>query len=550
MAPYHPILRPGISVSIGLDKNTKLIWAFRRFVDFCNGIGAGSSSGGKALRVTDLEFVHSQPLNGNDTAEWGALMKNDRILVRGDRSSEREAEAERNRIQREADRAFFQHMSRLMPNLRGSGAADVILHCVGGGTEREGRSQRTSEAILPAYSVIISKRCRWLSDIIHRGRAKAQEEANKRKSNEKKNNKTPDTAPSGAAKIEDDEGMQKKDDDMPQWEALAGAAKIEEEEDAGDNFEDAAAVRVEEDTPDVVSFSHHLWSRSESDLLVVTLPNHPPEAVEILLEYCYTNRVVALGHDAFIQACKTRPTKHQGPVAPYHAIHRSRGKRWPCNGNPTVTLQVALAAISLAEEAVMPRLSLMCEVSASQLLSSSNFMEALSKCAHQRAMSGNGLPRLRNAAMDYLLGYGSRGVAELSRSSLFRAALAEQRSVIIPTLLQGTMEAVASFPKSKGMKRDGVEVRYSSFEDLDREDGVQRENERRKRRQERPHKGADNRNEKVYESEVDDLNDPFFPCWADETAKRSLMRTSRHLAPISRRRTSRGSLSFPVGSRT
>ncbi len=528
-------------MSIGLDKNTKLLSVFRRFVDFCNEVGAGSSGGSTPVCVTDLEFVHSQLLNGHDTAEASALMKDDRILVRKVQTAKRRAEAERNRIQREADRQFFRHMRLLMPDDSGGPAsADVILDCRGTLPGRDGRGRRTSRGTLPANSAIIGKRCRWLSDIIQRARAKAREEAaDKVKEEEEGNKKTPDTAHSGAAEIKDDEGVQMNGGDMPEGEATS-AAKIEPEEDPDDDDFGDAPARAEEDTADVVSLSQHQGSRSGSNLLVVTLPDHPAEAVQILLEYCYTNRVFALGHDAFVQACRTRPTKHQGPVA---------GERWPINnGSPTVTFHVALAATYLAEEAGMPRLSLMCEISASRLLSPSNFMEALSMCANQRDRSGNCLPRLRKAAMDIILANGPTGVAELCRSTSFRAALEEQRSVLVPTLLQGTMEAVLSFDKSRGTKRDGTELRYTSFEELDKVDAVQRENERRKRRQERPRRSATNRNEHVYDSELDDLDDPFFAGWAAETAKRSMTRMSRHLASLSRRNTPKGSFSFPAAA--
>lgn len=519
---------------------------FKRYVDFCNEMG-DDSTGDSTIDLEDLEFVHTQLLSSHDTAEASALMKNDRILVRKIQFAEREAEAERKRAQREADKVFFQQMRHLMPDLGGSRSADVILDCRGKLVDKHGRSQRILSTTVRAQSSMIIKRCPWLGSIIQTARAKAKEEADKKKQEEEENKKTPETEVFGATEIEDDEEVQVKEV-LHEEEAVTGAANIEPEDDSDDDFEDAPA-RVEEDTPDVVSWSHHHRSRSERDLLVVTLPNHSPEAIKILLEYCYTNRVLALGHDAFVQACKTRPSRHQGPAAPYQISHHSNAKRWPNNGHPSLSFQVALAALSLAEEAGIPRLSLMCEICSSQLVSSLNFIEALSACAAQRSISGNDLPLLRKAAMDMILRNGSRVVDEITKMASFRAALEEQRSMMIPTLLQGTMEAVTSFEKSKGIKRDSSEVSHSSFEELDKQDAFRRELERRSRREERTDRNPAHRNEHVYDAELDDIYDPFLSGWAAETAKRSLTRMSQHLDSISRRNTSRGSFPFPAGSR-
>ena len=74
-------------MTIGLDKSTKLSVVFNRFVDFCN------EAGNESIYATDFEVVHCQLLNGSDTAEASALMKNDKIFVRRVRTAEREAEA-------------------------------------------------------------------------------------------------------------------------------------------------------------------------------------------------------------------------------------------------------------------------------------------------------------------------------------------------------------------------------------------------------------------------------------------------------------------------
>jgi hypothetical protein len=179
----------------------------------------------------------------------------------------------------------------------------------------------------------------------------------------------------------------------------------------------------------------------------------------------------------------------------------------------------------------MHRLSLTCEVTASQLLSISNVVEALSMCTAHKSISGNDLPRLRKAAMDIVLRSGSRGVVELGPA--FRRALEERRSFIVPTLLQGTMEAVATYDKSRGVKRDSTHVSYPSFKELDREGSYKREREQRKRRQERWETDPSRRAEHSFEEELDFFYDP--QGWTSETAKRSLKRMSHHLDMASRR---------------
>ena len=152
------------------------------------------------------------------------------------------------------------------------------------------------------------------------------------------------------------------------------------------------------------------------------------------------------------------------------------------DSHPLVSFQVALAGIELAEEANIPRLSLMCEVAAAQLVSSTNVVRALSLCAAQKSKSGNDLPKLRKAAMDVVLRNGSRGVLELGRTPSFRKALEEPRAIIVPTLLQGTTEAVTRYGKRGQSKRTKLNVSIYSFDELDREDAIKRERERRKRR--------------------------------------------------------------------
>ena len=548
-------MRPGITVSIGLDKSTKLDAVFKRYVEFCN----ETSGQDETIRQRDLEFVFCQVLNEVDTAETSALMKGDRIIVRKIRKAEREADAERKRTQRDMDRNYFQQMRQLMPEHGGgSKAADVILDCKGKIVDKYGRNQRVLRTTVRAHSVMINKRCPWLGNIIEQARSKARQEALEEE-NEEDPEDTPEQLASGATEIEDEEdGDNSEDEDhRDQDDRMSGAGDVDmvvddddddDEEDSDDRSLDSEnePTRVEDDPTDLVEPSQH-YQHGSDNLLVVSIPDHSPEAVKILLEYCYTNRCVVLGNDAFVQACKTRPSKHQGPVPPYHTSSHHSSKKWPNDGNPQISFPVALAAIRLAEEAGMPRLSLMCEVAASRLVTSSTVTEALFMSSKQKSVSGNDLPRLRKAAMNWILRRGTRGVAEIGRNSAFKKALQEDRAVIVPTLMLGTMEAVTDWEKSKGIKRDSSEISHLNFDELDMEDNYEREKERRRRRKERLEYDPDNKNSNSAAQDVEpdeSFEDFVFGSMKDDAARKSLKRMSHHLDAISRRTGSRGGNSF------
>ena len=369
--PQHPILRPGIVVTIGLSKSTKLSAVFQRYVDFCN---EATTSKEEKISLCDLEFVHCQLLNGSDNAETSGLMKNDKIKVRKDRSAERVAEQERMRLQREADRNFFHQMRHLMPDMGGSKTADVILDCKGKLFDESGRNQQVLSSIVKAHSVILKKRCPWLEGMIRTAEIKAAMEGDvdEIRSVSKRNEDLDDEKSILVCRVESDlksgDEQEENDDDSAVLtfapkekhdteEAGSGAAEIEiddEDDDASD--EDFRAQPLADDgrprSPAVLTSTNH--SPQVTKFLRITL-DHSPEAVKLLLEYCYTNRVASLGQDAFVHACKTRPLKHAGPVAPY-PISTSGSRRWPKNGHPTVTFAVAVAGIVLADEAGLPRL--------------------------------------------------------------------------------------------------------------------------------------------------------------------------------------------------
>jgi len=542
-------------VSIGLDKTTKLKAVFKRYVDFCNSKSKTNSSDHSEIDVQDLEFFFCQLLSENDTAETGALMKNDRVRVRKVRKAERMVEADQKRQQREADRIYFQQMRQLLPESCPTRLADVVFDCQGKLIDNDGRNQCVLRTTVRAHTSMIRKRCPWLMAIILQARQKAKQQFDEKKA---RSCDTPDHSPSYATAIEnDDEG------EIPNGNCQANNSSENEEKEIGhgedeigqaaqidmvvDSSSDRNVNVIIEDDDDcghvVSSASHQICSRPEVDVLTVVLSDHSPEAVKILLEYCYTNRVVSLGHNAFVQACKTRPNKHNGPVPPYPTTERPNAKRWPNNGFPTIPFSVALAAIRLAEAAGMYRLSFMCEISAAQLVTTSNVVEALTMSTRQKVISGNDLPRLRKAAMEIILRRGRRGVSEVGRSGCFKKALEEERSIIVPTLLQGTMETVVHWQKAKGAKRGFSEISHRTFKDIDREDSYKRARERNRRRQERLESDP-NKKHKLNDENLNDFSDDLygehFKSWAADAvvSKRPLSRMIHHNMESIRRHSS------------
>ena len=184
--------------------------------------------------------------------------------------------------------------------------------------------------------------------------------------------------------------------------------------------------------------------------------DHSPQAVKLLLEYCYTNRVQSLGRQAFVKGSKYPDPKEVGALAAKQAgpVPPFSKNEWPDGGNPTVSLHLALAGVALAEEAHMPRLSLMCEIAASKLVNKSNVIDVLSACQVQQQKTGNRLPILRKAAMlDCILKNGSSGVDQLYANEIFKNSMNERRGLVIPSLLDGTAEVLPTNMNTKEIKR-------------------------------------------------------------------------------------------------
>lgn len=487
--PDHPVLSPGTTVQIGLDKPVKLCEVFKRYVDFCN-----EQYPSQKVDVNDLEFYHTQLLNGHDTAEVAALMKNDRISVRREQSNERLDEEVWNRLQREIDQLYFRQLRDMIPIAEYNFTslpdfADVVLDC---------RHSLIPDSVSSIYchSFMICKRCPWLNRMILAAR---QEQARS----------SVVTLPNIKGVEDDDHSVElvhHNKIDLPDVSLMA--AKIENDDEDLNEGNSLAAQ-----------------TQNASNILWIEINDHPPEAIKILLEYCYTNRVENVGYEAFLHSCRTKPQykKMQGPVPPFSQ------RRWPNNGEPTITFDVAIAGIRLAEEANMPRLSLMCEIAAAQLVDHSNAVDALVLCEEQRQLSGNALSRLRKATMELvLISYqlGNDNLASL------KDALKTKSSLLIPPLITGTMEAVEAGEKRMRHlnvssmhfteKRDWQTIIRPYFEKIDSLDAKARERERRKRRM-----GVDFNDD--YIESNDDRYDEYFSFWGETGVRHfSLKRMHGH----------------------
>eukprot|EP00934_Nitzschia_sp_Nitz4_P000756 Nitzschia sp. Nitz4//scaffold7_size249615//21705//23774//NITZ4_001140-RA/size249615-processed-gene-0.326-mRNA-1//-1//CDS//3329558331//756//frame0 len=485
-APNHPILRPGVCVKIDLEKSTRLSAVFRRYVEVCNEATEGWKP---KVNRADLEFVHSQLLAGSTTPEESALMKDDRIQVRKVRTKERELKAETNRMHREIDRHFFDDLKQLMPDMSTSRTADLILDCQGRLVDERGRNQQVLSSTVKAHSAILTIRCPWFADKIKAARKLAARDyphkathgnnvmENERRSGEASNEDSRiisrvESEPRAAVDEDDDDdiamlplaGGDAQAKDLPRSEAT----EIENDEDDDENNQPGSAAdsAVGSNSPPIVpSESLNVATKS---LLKVAITNHSPEAVKLLLEYCYTNRVASLGYYAFVRACKSKPERNSGPLSP---IATMKGDEL----HPTVSFSVAVAGIVLAEEAGLPRLTLMCETAAAHLMKApSDVMEALCLCTTQKLKSGVDLKFLREAAMGTILRNGVRGVSEFGNSRSFSRAVQDRPGVMVPALIQGISEAYTK----RGAKRQHKEVTELGFDDLDVHDETLRQRER------------------------------------------------------------------------
>ncbi len=452
-----------------------------------------------------LEFSHCSILKPSDTAETSALMKEDKITVRRVRKEERRSKADWTRTQRDSDQSYFKQLRGLLPDNSQNATrnCDVVFHCRGKIKDENGYKQEVLTTYVRGHAALLSKRCKWLALRIDAAKGEFYGAGDDRDNNNR-NAGDNDHVNEGRHGENEDHDMQDQEDMV--FEANQNQNPnhnnnldnngnnnnmdnndnnnhnendngggnnvvpiVDDEEDDRDNavhkIHDSADGTGTDSSLDMDDNSHgrnrnrsrnvrdsplqFVGSNYPNHILRVPL-SHPPEAIRLLLEYCYTNRVIALGSLAFHESYK--PIDKQnidplladlcGPVSPF-PTPRGLRSAWPLNGLPTISLSVALAGIQLAEEANLPRLSYMCEIAASQLISANTALEVLALCEQQYRATGNHLTHLRKAVMlYYVLGRGRKGVSDLSSKSSFKRTLKEKSEDVVPSLLMGIQETV------------------------------------------------------------------------------------------------------------
>lgn len=463
----HPMLKVGVKVMIGMEKATKLFNVFSRYVEFCNEhanteVATVSTN---VLRLTNVEFIHCAVLDEHDTAESSALMKNDLIKVQHIRKGAREQLAEAKRMQTESDRIYFQQMRNLMPDFPSSSYADILFDCRGKTIGADGLNQEVLRTSVRAHSAILTKRCKWLDGLIRAARNDFDRRSVVSIPDHDIQAQSKEGEAARLRSFEDDDGIEpvlNYQVNQPSQQE-SGAAQIENDEEEEDSLSMTGTSRS--GSPVFTT------SIGNSTLLFVNIQHHTTDAVKLLLEYCYTNRVISLGRLAFEGASNPISGEENSPVPPI-------SRKWPDGGKPKLSFSVALSGISIAEEAGIPRLSLMCEIAASLLIETTHdIVEALNLCTVQEKLTGNPLTKLRKSAMSLVLQRGPRGVTDMCRTPTFRRALDERRELLVPSLLHGTRELVQD-----EKKRDLSELSDLKYDELDREDRFNRELERRKYR--------------------------------------------------------------------
>lgn len=526
-------------VSIGVEKATKLSAVFDRFCNFVNTYKHQNKDYHADLdfKTNHLEFVHCSILNPTDTVETSALMKDDKIKVQRNQQSELKRESQWAKELRESDKKYYTQMRNLLPDLNPAPfRGGVLFHCKGKVKDEQGYKQEVLSTFVRGHSSILSQRCPWLAlkikvakdsfmdaggyasggnisssanaggsaaNNIHHDEHKNDHNSNNNNMPNPYQNNTNQAVP-----------IPESDSADLSWQVNSRQLHI-----ASSNGNRANAVIDDDDehdfhqnynnnsgnaNVDCIAPDHNECIRASSPVISsfigtntcntfqVTLM-HPPEAVKLLLEYCYTNRVVLLGKEAFhksykpieIQKIAKEMVEHSGPLEPFAK------NAWPKNGMPAVSLSVALAGLQLAEEARLPRLSLMCEIAASQLISSSSLLKALALCEEQKQKTGNNLLHLRKAVMlRHILGRGPRGVSDLSSMPSFQRTLKEERNFVVPSLMKGVLETVKETMKIKNndsFELDSARIQCTAhhFAELDDVDKRKRDFERIKRRKER-----------------------------------------------------------------
>lgn len=474
-------MSPSVTVQIGLGKGTRLEAVFQRYAQVCR----EKDQLHRDVEISDLEFVHSTVLKGSETAEQAALMKDDRIRVRAERSHAEKQERERIKLQRDSDLRYFSQMKALLRPDPLLAHGTVLLDCCG---TLPNCVQPRVRFPIPCVVSLASHRCHWLQRKIEVGLANQKySEMDQKLGKEIAGHlRSRQTSPSSATSEGQDSNVSiTRDEDEEDLPIRMVDRSLEHPQRAIQPAAAAApaAAEIEMEGEDMIE--DEVLEDNIGSKPIVVIQDHPSEAVVMLLEYCYTNRLPALGVEAFKVASRTKllPRENQGNVPPFSLS--SSAKKWPNRGDPTVTFEMALACMELAEEAGMPRLSLMCEVAASQLVQSSNVVSALTVCARIQKETGNELSRLRQASMDVVL-HAKRSVTEKNG---FRQALQEEPKLLVPTLLQGLVQSMTDRMDRRSLyeyeNRDWQTTAYAYFDQCDRDDDYKRTRERRQRRMER-----------------------------------------------------------------
>ena len=466
---------------------------FRHFCKFC-------SLPNDPLQYVDVEFVHNDVVPHNETAEGCSIMKGDKIKVRSVRTKERMEREIRLNAQRESDKEYLKQLRVLFLESVNSlhmafpvtfGGPNVVIECR---PFLEVGQRGVLNHVIKAHESIISKRCLWLKDKI----AKAKEESQRQRPSleqqedqrffqglvripdlhDSSSNGLPDTAvPAAAAPLPPHETARNIQNIQRQYtgddDDEDSVVHYDPESQAGRQLNQDRGVAHQIDDEESAQYPNDQRSAVvvHESMVLISLKEHPPEAVKILLEYCYTNRVVGLGKEAFVHASINSVPPHS----------------WPSQGLPSVSMAVTLAGIALAEEANMPRLSLMCEIASSCLLNDSNVLDALARCAEQESKTGNFLPILRKKAMTYLI----HAPLLRTHNKKWISKLVDMKDLLVPAILQGTLDVVSSSPHAK-RKRLSVGHPDPFYLVVDNEDKEARKRERLQSRMERKVSGHQN----------------------------------------------------------
>ena len=482
-----PHVEANTNITFGMDKSSKLEVLYECFVEYVNSHFYTEKQQQHQkkcdkLQLEDIEFVHMDVLQYSEvssmTADQCALMKGDDIVVQKNRAKERMAKERLQQVQKEIDLIFYRQMrGSLMPmssnttvssseapsspsstnavtELSGekSNSADVVFVLEHQNHTNDNVLQQQNKIEVKAHSYILAKRCPYLWNLVEKARQSLAEE-NERSENlnqqgqaYKNNiNGVDNVVPAQQQQVftieQDDtangdfnhrsnchENEQRDDSSIN-----STTAKVEDDDDDNDETrslfykmtsnKDDTCSNISSNSPPVFSSQ----KRSRSILRVLMKQQYTAEALKLLLEFCYTNRCIACGQEAFEVSCP-------GAVSPYY------DKGWPMFGQPLISMTVALAGIVIGEESSMPKFSLMCEIAASHLINHKNVLEALSLCSTQALKSGNRLEILRNRATAYLLR--TPVLDELSLDKPFMSNLNKNREQVVPALLHGTRESI------------------------------------------------------------------------------------------------------------